>query len=373
MALKTKQFLRAMASRHIISDIQKFILEKHGYFEYYKNKYAKLCKFDAVVESYQITTNHVTDQIRSGEIIENHDENFIQNRINILASTDILEYFRRRNIPLVIYRFRRLADQGIETLHQLINEYCFPRDDRLKTCAREILSFFPEGWVELVTNATEVNSEITYSDSFFVNNWQLIDNRLVTVKNLRAILLNIPKNITFPFQNYDKFELLINREENHNPFLLFRKALHAPKDRSYKYRILHGDIFCNSRMYKFKMVESPYCSSCPDHIETIKHVLWDCPRAKNTWEHLNSSTRDWLGCDYVSYDTVIRGNTNPNMAMETMITWLSKLILGINRDHISLSQIENKWKTLLFYERSAFGRNSKIMKSRWVPLLAKFQ
>ncbi|MCE2674445.1 MAG: hypothetical protein LW635_12790, partial [Microcystis sp. 53598_E5] len=119
MALKTKQFLRAMASRHIISDIQKFILEKQGYFEYYKNEYAKLCKFDAVVEGYQITTNHVTDQIRSGEIIENHDdENFIQNRINILASTDILEYFRRRNIPLVIYRFRRLADQGIETLHQ---------------------------------------------------------------------------------------------------------------------------------------------------------------------------------------------------------------------------------------------------------------
>jgi exonuclease III len=370
MALKTKQFIRAISSNHAINNIQKFLLEKEGYFEYYKIEYAKICNSDIIIANYQQTVNILTDRIRLGVdqgIVDN--EGAIQSRTNIIASTDIIEYFKRRNIPLVIHRFRQLANQGIGSLHELINEYRFPRDAGLQTCAEEVLSFIPTEWVNLVVNAEDVNAEITYEECFLSHTWQLVEPRLVSVKSLRTSLLR--SQVTRPYLNYNKFELnIVDRELN--PYVISRNSLFAPRDRFYKYRILHGDIFCNSRMYKFKMVESPNCDNCPGTIETIKHVLWDCPRAAGAWYFLNAETREWLGQNYITYESVILGNPDVNAAMETIITWVTKLILTKNRDFISNEQIKAKFKTLFYYEKQLFGINSKKMRSRWGPLLQKF-
>ncbi len=156
-ALKTKQFIRAMKSNHYINLIQKYVLEKEGYLEYYKIEYAKICKID-VTASYQITTNILTDGFRVGEVWNGITNDWAkQNRVNIVESTDIIEFFRRKNIPLVLYRFRRLANEGIENLHELINEVMFPRDNQLQRCAQEIINFIPAEWVNLIYNEPEVN------------------------------------------------------------------------------------------------------------------------------------------------------------------------------------------------------------------------
>ncbi len=63
-ALKAKQFIRAMGCKHHISLIQKYVMEKEGYFEYYKNEYAKICMTEVVIASYQNTTNLITDSFR---------------------------------------------------------------------------------------------------------------------------------------------------------------------------------------------------------------------------------------------------------------------------------------------------------------------
>jgi hypothetical protein len=117
-----------MVSNHQINLIQKYLLEKDGYFEYYKIEYAKICKLDAVTECYQTTTNYLTDGIRQGGVEEeNVTDIFLVNRASVIASTDIIEYFRRRKIPLVMLRFLELVNQGIGNLHELINEFRFPR------------------------------------------------------------------------------------------------------------------------------------------------------------------------------------------------------------------------------------------------------
>jgi hypothetical protein len=176
-----------------------------------------------------------------------------------------------------------------------------------------------------------------------------------------------------PFQNHDKFELNLETL-NFNPFTLARKALHAPRDRFHKYRILQGDIFCNSRMFKFKMVNSPYCSFCPNIIESIKHLLWECPRSARAWDFVKSETRNFLGNNYITYESVVLGNPNPNLAMETIINWVTRLIMVKNREElISNELISSKIKTLFFFEKQMLGIGSKKMRKRWGPLLSKFQ
>jgi len=60
------------------------------------------------------------------------------------------------------------------------------------------------------------------------------------------------------------------------------------------------------------------------------------------------------------------------MAMETMIVWMTKMIMSINREQISNQQVETKLKTLFYYEKCMFGVNSKKMRSRWGGLLNMF-
>ena len=373
-ALKTKQFIRAMNSNHQINLVQKFVMEGEGYYEIFKIEYAKVSNLDVVTSSYQKTTNFLTDLVRTGRAAEvvNNDE-FTQIRANIIASTDIIEYFKKKNIPLVIYRFRELAQHGIESFHHLLNEARYPRSNRLQTCAREILSFFPNEWIEIVSNMEDIDASLTYSNMYLAGKWQLIDNSKITVKSLREILSVKSSGYVKPYLNQAKFELSNLNEYEHNPFLLVRQAMHAPRDRFYKYRILHGDVFCKSRMFKFKMVDSPHCSFCPNEIETVKHVIWDCPRSTRAWEYLESQTREALGREYLSYNTIILGNPEPNMAMETMITWTLKLIMAINREELINNEvIANKFSTLFYYEKKAFGLNSKKMKSRWGNLIVRF-
>jgi hypothetical protein len=373
MALKTKQFIRSMQSKHHINLVQKYVLEKDGYFEYHKIEYSKISDIESVTAGYQITTNLLTDRIRKISLDQNgENEVLLGNKTDMIASTDIIEYFRRKRIPLALYRFRLLANQGIETFHELVNEFKYPRDDQLRTCAQEILTFFPKDWIELVGNVSNINSEITLNGEYYTYNWQVVNSNVIKVKNLRNILTPITK-IEPPFLNYDKFELSTD-DLDFNPFTLARTALHAPRDRFYKFRILHGDIFCNKRMFKFKMTNSPNCAMCPETVETIKHVLWECPRASRAWKFLNDQTKEFLGFEYVCYRSVILGQTSANMAMESMITWVTKMIMSIDRSNlISNEAILAKFKTLFYYEQKTFGLTSKKMRARWGNIMNKFR
>jgi exonuclease III len=374
MALKTRQFIRAMKSNHQINLVQKYALERQGYFEFFKIEYAKLCKLDPVTKIYQQSANYLTDVIRNGGIdgLLQSDE-FNQNRTNIIASTDVLEYFTRKKTPLIIYRFKALADHGIETLHELFNESRFPRSDRLQTIANEVLSFFPREWIDNVANAQEIDSEERYEESFFTGNWILTNRNFVTVKKLREVFASKSNVKVEPYKINSKFELDNAVLMEHNPFLLARSALHAPRDRFYRYRILHGDIFCNQRAFKFKMVESQACQFCHEQIETIKHVLWECQRASEVWSYLKVLTKDYVGEDYLSYNTVVLGNPKPVMAMEVMIIWSIKMIMSIDRRQLIPNvALKSKFETLFYYEKTTFGLNSKKMATRWGSLINKF-
>jgi len=370
LALKTRQFIRAMNSNHQINLVQKYVLENLGYYEYYKLEYVKICVTDPVVKGYQITTNLITDRIR---VPLHEDSDKYQIRTNIIASTDIIEYFRRKKVPLVIYRFRALADQGIENLHELINEFRYPRHDRLRDCAREVLSFFPNDWIQAVTSGDDLDSSITYDTTFPDNNLQLIDHNFVTVKKIRSLIQSLQTNQVKPYLNANKFELDDFNSDDHNPYLLLRKALHTPRDRFFKYRILQGDIFCNSRMYKFHMSDTPNCPTCTNTIESIKHVLWSCPRAERIWEFVRTQTSAYIGNDYLSYNTIVLGNPNPNLAMETIITLVTRSILSINREDFIVNDVINeKINNLFYYEKKCFGVNSKKMRARWGNLINKY-
>ena len=52
---------------------------------------------------------------------------------------------------------------------------------------------------------------------------------------------------------------------------------------------MHGDIFSNSRLFKFRLRDSPACLNCNEPMDTIQHRLIECPKAREAWLKLNEA------------------------------------------------------------------------------------
>lgn len=59
------------------------------------------------------------------------------------------------------------------------------------------------------------------------------------------------------------------------------------RHRSVIIRVSHGDIYSNSRLYKFGMVDNAKCNNCDEPLETIVHKLLTCPKAQQLWREVN--------------------------------------------------------------------------------------
>jgi hypothetical protein len=375
-ALKSRQFVRASNSSHQIKYIQMYQLEEIGYFEYFKLEYANLCKKDNVIATYQNTINDITDCIRQTANLDlnlDQDAERLDNRVKTIASTDVLEYLHRKKLPLVIYRFSLLSNLGIESFKELCNELQYPRSDRTRDSARDVLKYFPVDWAELVMSSSEVDGDLEVEGVFYNRKWDLVNNRSISVKDIRMMLTDKSELQPRPFENSTKFDLNFMVPHNKNPFLLARKSLYASRDRIFKYRILHGDIFCRKRMFKFKMVDSPNCTYCLDQVETIKHLTWDCPRSRDAWNHVNDWFRTTLGEDYINYETIILGGLKPLDALETIIVWVLRSIMVIDRENLIPSElIKARIESLFNYEKKIFGKTSKKLALRWGKLTEIF-
>lgn len=64
------------------------------------------------------------------------------------------------------------------------------------------------------------------------------------------------------------------------------KKLTSVKHRSVILRIAHGEIYSNQRLHKFGLIDSPRCNNCNEAIESTKHKVLQCPKAKVIWDKL---------------------------------------------------------------------------------------
>jgi hypothetical protein len=61
--------------------------------------------------------------------------------------------------------------------------------------------------------------------------------------------------------------------------------LRSVPNRSKILRLLHGDVYCNERLFRFGLAENGLCGRCFG-TETIWHLLVDCPYAVEVWGRL---------------------------------------------------------------------------------------
>ena len=92
------------------------------------------------------------------------------------------------------------------------------------------------------------------------------------------------------------------------------RKLTSIRHRNILLRTAHGDIFSNSRLFKFRLRNDPSCNNCPDRLETVLHRISECPHAILAWNKLNEA-KVALGLSVLSdlsIESLLGAKGNPN-------------------------------------------------------------
>ena len=64
------------------------------------------------------------------------------------------------------------------------------------------------------------------------------------------------------------------------------KKLTSTRHKNIILRVMHGDVFSNSRLLKFGLSQTSNCPNCPSPVESILHKISECPSAGAAWQEL---------------------------------------------------------------------------------------
>jgi hypothetical protein len=360
-ALKLKQYLRASKCNHPIKYIQRYIIETLDYDYTIHQDFNRFSDLEDVVVSAQKSVNILTDKLRENINQSIGDNAEIQPfKIDILSGIDVKEYLIRKKMLLLKGYFNTLFRNGIENLKQLVMEASFPRSDRFGDLAKIVLKAFPDGWIRLIESNITCNPEINLRDQIVINCSKLINVGKCTVKNIRDSLFKDNTKFPIPFE----VKLDIRQHDNINPFVIARKVNHSTNLRIFKFRLLHMDVFTKERMFKFKMTNNDRCDFC-DRKETVKHVLWDCDRARGVWNNIILILHSAQIEIDIKFENIFIGYNPTNYVVEAIITRLTQMLLRIDRvNQLSNEIIKNEIDVLALQNISLKNVKSD-MKELW--------
>ena len=127
-----------------------------------------------------------------------------------------------------------------------------------------------------------LNQSITARDAYPLKKQRLVNISTLSSKDIRAGNLDIEDSIICVY----KIGLILAPGEV-IAWTNRLKKLSSTRHRNIALRIAHGDIFSNSRLFRFGLNNSATCLNCPEPSETIQHRLLECPKAKEAWNKLD--------------------------------------------------------------------------------------
>lgn len=145
-----------------------------------------------------------------------------------------------------------------------------------------ILSAIPNSW-KLSFRQGFNREQCTLVGLLFLDN----DGSKYDVRNMtsRCIYNVLVKRIFKPPTSENKFadEYHINNNEWNNIYLMPFKCTVDVRTRLFQYKINLNCLMTNSRLHKMKLVDNAMCTFCNNHIESLKHLFWDCTCVGKIW------------------------------------------------------------------------------------------
>ena len=161
------------------------------------------------------------------------------------------------------------------------------KDLSLEECNRLAAHIKNKDLLRLVRTSLNLNvpsNNILQASLFPTKEGHLGDLKKLSTKGIRDSRLNVEEQTICIY----KIGLILTPGEVHDWTRKIRK-LTSVRHRSTLLRVAHGDIYSNSRLFKFGLIPSADCNNCNSDQETVSHKILECPAAKNAWDKLNEA------------------------------------------------------------------------------------
>jgi hypothetical protein len=253
-----------------------------------KQEYCKITDLEKVSSSAQQTLNLIIDYNR--EKYKNLTDEEIEsdkNLIDEISSINLRTFLSRKKKMFTLCILKLVNDSGITTLADLVQADEHERERNLSKSIKLVLSSIPRHLIEIAKNYNEnINDDSECLKYVQITPSERMAIETITVKQLQLtlkVVLNRIESTNFTERlGIDDFE--------RGDILSFRKSCTNSKLRNIHFRLINRDFFTHSRMKKYKMTQTDQCPRC-GQIESINHLLWECPHVKQVWNSFNSFMR----------------------------------------------------------------------------------
>ena len=146
----------------------------------------------------------------------------------------------------------------------------------------QVYSAFPKCWNQGILEP-ELPQEVLLYD-------EIVDAKKPAAYCYNCILKNhAAHHIQQYHMRYCKHVQVVDMEDFLTLFKRLYKITKNARLRSFQYRLLIGKVYTRDTLYKWKIVDSPTCTQCPDNdLHNTKHLLWDCINAKKVWKAISA-------------------------------------------------------------------------------------
>jgi hypothetical protein len=282
--------------------------------------------------------------------------------INQIASTNVESYLKRKNRVFLSCIVKPFLRDGLENYLDYVMEAETEQDKNRLKRLESIINAFPKYFSNAANSFNEnVNVHMSNLTHFVKEDSSWVSVNDVTTKELQWILKRALNRVT----TIDFHTKLNIRNDIVDPIQI-RKVCKNPKIRNTYFRMIHNDFFTYSRMFKYKMTDSPKCPRC-DQIETTKHLLWECFESQRIWSSYNNVLNNLqLTCYNINcYDDIYRLESLDLLSLIKirLVNEFIQIIRPTNWDNLRTVNIITKLRNTEFHN-SDWTNKDKVIR-RW--------
>ena len=147
----------------------------------------------------------------------------------------------------------------------------------------------------------------------------------------------------------------------------------------FQYRINHRLLSTKLYLYKIKIIDSPLCTSCDEAVdETIKHMLWSCPKTKYFLQQIKTllHTKN-IHLNLIEELYIFNIGKEYNITTLILFLEIKYYIFSSKRLNIPLSinAFKNKvnWAFKTYEHIASKNNNLEFFEREWMPLTQAFR
>ena len=193
-------------------------------------------------------------------------------------------------------------------------------------------------------------------DTIYVYDW----NKSAMVRALQLHSKGIRHNLISTKLLNNTKQLNVSVADSHNIYSKVN-AIKSIQTKNKILRLIHGDVYCGARLKKFSLSDDDTCHRC-FAVETIQHLLLDCPYTKEVWTKLGMQPTS-LGDILISADKI---NTEILSHLLTEIVFRRKVLPpDVLIKTIYTSYSKGLCRNTKITERATFVLNTYHMTNIW--------